>query len=103
MFARVTQFEIDTLRISLDEALQRFQEMILPEVRKVPGYRGVFVMRTPEGKGVVVSLWATAEAAQTGVESGYYDEQIAKFVMVTKQPPGRDHYEVVFSEEKVPA
>jgi hypothetical protein len=73
MFARVTQFEIDTLRISLDEALQRFQEMILPEVRKVPGYRGVFVMRTPEGKGVVVSLWATAEAAQTGVESGYYD------------------------------
>lgn len=103
MYARVTQFEIDTLRISLDEALQRFQEMILPEVRKVPGYRGVFVMRTPEGKGVVVSLWATAEAAQTGVESGYYDEQIAKFVMVTKQPPGRDHYEVVFSEEKVPA
>lgn len=103
MFARVTQFEIDTLRISLDEALQRFQEMIMPEVRKVPGYRGVFVMRTPEGKGVVVSLWATAEAAQTGVESGYYDEQIAKFVMVTKQPPGRDHYEVVFSEEKVPA
>ena len=69
----------------------------------MPGYRGVFVMRTPEGKGVVVSLWATAEAAQTGVESGYYDEQIAKFVMVTKQPPGRDHYEVVFSEEKVPA
>lgn len=103
MYARVTQFEIDTLRISLDEALQRFQEMIMPEVRKVPGYRGVFVMRTPEGKGVVVSLWATAEAAQTGVESGYYDEQIAKFVMVTKQPPGRDHYEVVFSEEKVPA
>ena len=103
MYARVTQFEIDTLRISLDEALQRFQEMILPEVRKVPGYRGVFVMRTPEGKGVVVSLWATAEAAQTGVESGYYDEQIAKFVMVTKQPPGRDHYEVVLSEEKVPA
>ena len=103
MYARVTQFEIDTLRISLDEALQRFQEMILPEVRKVPGYRGVFVMRTPEGKGVVVSLWATAEAAQTGVESGYYDEQIAKFVMVVKQPPGRDHYEVVFSEEKVPA
>ncbi len=103
MYARVTQFEIDTLRISLDEALQRFQETIMPEVRKVPGYRGVFVMRTPEGKGVVVSLWSTAEAAQTGVESGYYDEQIAKFVMVTKQPPGRDHYEVVFSEEKVPA
>lgn len=103
MFARVTQFEIDTLRISLEEALERFKEAILPEVRKLPGYRGVFVMRTPEGKGVVISLWSTAEAAQKGVESGYYEEAIAKFVMVVKQPPGRDHYEVVFSEEKVPA
>jgi heme-degrading monooxygenase HmoA len=103
MFARVTTFEIDTLRISVDEALERFKETILPEVRRMPGYRGVFVMRTPEGKGLVVSLWTTAEAAQKGLESGYYEEQIAKFIMVVKQPPGRDHYEVVFSEEKVPA
>lgn len=103
MYARVTQFEIDTLRIGLDEALERFKELILPEVRKLPGYRGVLVMRTPEGKGVLVSLWSTPEAAQGGVESGYYDEQVAKFLMFVKQPPGRDHYEVVFSEEKVPA
>ena len=103
MFARVTQFEIDTLRISLDDALERFKQTILPEVRKLPGYRGVYVMRTPEGKGVVISLWNTAEEAQGGVESGYYEQAIANFIMVVKQPPGRDHYEVVFSEEKVPA
>jgi hypothetical protein len=99
MYARVTQFEIDTLRISLDDALKRFQEFVLTEVRKQPGYEGVFVMRTPEGKGMLLSLWATEEAAQAGVESGYYDEQVAKFVMLTKQPPGRGHYEVVFAEE----
>jgi len=103
MYARITQFEIDTLRINLDAALERFKETILPEVRKLPGYRGVFVMRTPEGKGLLVSLWSTAEAAQRGVESGYYDEQVAKFLMFVKQPPGRDHYEVVFSEETVAA
>lgn len=103
MFARVTQFEIDTLRIGLNEALERFKETILPEVQKLPGYRGVFVMHTPEGKGLLVSLWTTAEAAQKGVESGYYDEQVAKFLMFVRQPPGRDHYEVVFSEERVPA
>lgn len=103
MFARVTQFEIDTLRIGLSAALERFKETILPEVRKLPGYRGVFVMHTPDGKGLLVSLWTTAEAAQKGVESGYYDEQVAKFLMFIRQPPGRDHYEVVFSEEKVPA
>jgi hypothetical protein len=103
MFARVTTFEIDTLRISVDRALDRFKEAILPEVRKRPGYSGILVMRTPEGKGMVVSLWNSVEAAQQGIETGYYDEQIAKFVMLVKQPPGRDHYEVVFTEEKVPA
>lgn len=103
MFARVTQFEIDTLRISLNEALERFKETILPEVQKLPGYCGLYVMRTPEGKGLAISLWETAEAAQRGVESGYYEAAIANFVMVVKQPPGRDHYEVVISETKVPA
>jgi hypothetical protein len=99
MYARITQFEIDTLRISLDDALKRFQELILNELRRQPGYEGVFVMRTPEGKGMLMSLWATEETARAGLESGYYDEQIAKFVMFTKQPPGRDHYQVVFAEE----
>jgi len=55
MFARITQFEIDTVRISLEEALARFKEMILPEVRKQPGYLGVYVLQTPEGKGALVS------------------------------------------------
>jgi heme-degrading monooxygenase HmoA len=99
MFARITQFEIDTVRISLREALQRFKETILPEVRKQPGYLGVYVLQTPEGKGLLVSLWDSEEAAQAGVESGYYDEQVAKFLMFTRQAPGRDHYEVVLAEE----
>ena len=98
MFARITQFEIDTVRISLEEALARFKDMILPEVRKQPGYLGVYVLQTPEGKGALVSLWSSKEAAQGGVESGYYDQQVAKFLMFTRQPPGRDHYEVVFAE-----
>jgi hypothetical protein len=101
MFARVTQFEIDTLRIGLDEALERFKEMVLPALRAQPGYAGVYAMHTPEGQGLLLSFWSTEDAARAGVESGYYDEQISKFVMFTRQPPGRDHYEVVFSEAPV--
>lgn len=98
MFARATHFEIDTLRISLDDALARFRELVLPALKAQPGYKGILVMRTPEGKGLLLSLWETGEAAQAGVMSGYYDEQISKFLMFTRQPPGRDHYEVVYSE-----
>lgn len=98
MFARVTLFEIDTLRITLDSALERFKELVVPEVRKQEGYEGLYVMRTPEGKGLIVSLWTSEETAIAGVESGYYDEQIAKFVALFRAPAGRDHYEVVFAE-----
>ena len=98
MFARVTLFEIDTLRTSLDDALEQFKELIVPEARKQEGYEGMYVMRTPEGKGVIMSLWASEEAAAAGVTSGYYDEQVAKFMAVFRAPAGREHYEVVFAE-----
>ena len=98
MFARITLFEIDTLRISLDEALDQFKELIVPEARKQEGYEGMYVMRTPEGKGLILSLWSSEEAATAGVTSGYYDEQVAKFVIVFRAPPGREGYEVVFTE-----
>lgn len=98
MFARVTLFEIDTLRISLDSALERFKERIVPAARKQKGYEGLYVLRTREGKGLIMSLWASQEAAAATMESGYYDEQVAKFVSFFRSPPGRDHYEVVFAE-----
>ncbi|HEY8490470.1 MAG TPA: antibiotic biosynthesis monooxygenase [Dehalococcoidia bacterium] len=98
MYARTTLFEIDTVRIPLDQAERLFMEQVLPQLRHQPGYRGVVVMRTPEGKGMVLTLWADQEAARAGVESGYYQEQVAKFVTFMRQPPGREHYEVVHTE-----
>ena len=98
MFARITLFEIDTLRISLDDALERFKELVVPEARKREGYKGIYVMRTPEGKGLVMSLWASEEAAAAGIASGYYEEQVAKFVTLFRAPAGRENYEVVFAE-----
>ena len=98
MFARTTLFEIDTLRISTDAALEQFKELIVPAAREREGYEGMYVMHTPEGKGLIMSLWASEEAAVAGVESGYYDDQVAKFVTLYRTPPGREHYEVVFAE-----
>jgi heme-degrading monooxygenase HmoA len=98
MYARTTLFEIDTLRISVDAALEQFKASIVPEMRKQAGYVGVYVMSTPEGKGLIMTLWASKEAAEAGVESGYYDEQVAKFVAMFRAPAGRDHYEVMYIE-----
>jgi heme-degrading monooxygenase HmoA len=101
MHARVTPFEIDTLRIPLAEAERLFDEQVVPKLRQQPGLVGFYVMRTPEGKGLVISLWETEEAAQASIESGYYAEQVAHFVTFMRQAPGRDHYEV--TRAQVPA
>ncbi len=101
MFARTTLFEVDTLRMPLADAERLFQEQVLPLIKHQPGFAGVYVMRTPEGKGMVLTLWESEQAAQSGIESGYYQEQISKFITFMRQPPGREHYEVIVAE--VPA
>jgi heme-degrading monooxygenase HmoA len=98
MYARVTLFEIDAVRVSLKEALDLFKERVLPRLHKQPGFSGVIALETPEGKGLLLSFWESAEAATAAVESGFYDEQVAEFTMLLRQPPGREHYEVVYQE-----
>ena len=98
MFARVTLMEIDTLKISVDAALERFRELIVPEMRKQEGYKGAYLLRTPAGRALLMTLWESEEAAVAGVESGYYDRQLAEFIAVFRAPLGREHYEVVFVE-----
>jgi heme-degrading monooxygenase HmoA len=98
MFARVTTFEVDTVRVDVSEALERFKELVLPELRKQPGFKGLQVLTTPEGKGMLLSFWESEASAMSGVQNGFYNEQVSKLMMFIKQPPGREHYEVIYSE-----
>jgi heme-degrading monooxygenase HmoA len=98
MFARATQFEIDTLRITIEDAQRLFNEQVMPLVEHQPGFLGLYVMVTPEGKGMVLSLWRNEPAALSGIESGYYEQQVSKFITFMRQPPGREHYEVIHAQ-----
>jgi heme-degrading monooxygenase HmoA len=96
MYSRVTLLDIDTLRVEIDDVLERYETEILPRVRELPGYEGVAVMVTPEGKGMVVTFWDSEEsvAASTGVATSAAEE----FVTIYRSPPGREHYRVVYAE-----
>ncbi len=101
MFARLTTVEIDPVRMSIAEAVERFKCELEPEMRAQPGFKGVYVLTTPEGKGMVVSLWSTKESVESTVASGYYEAQLArftKFATVFRAPPGRELYEVALAE-----
>jgi heme-degrading monooxygenase HmoA len=98
MHARVTLLEIDVLRTAMEEALARFTAEVLPDLREQPGYRGIIVLTTPEGKAALVSLWDTAEQADADGRSGFYREALARFVTLYAAPPGRERYEVALAD-----
>ena len=59
MIARVTTAEIDTVRTSIDDAVEVFRESVLPALHEQPGYEGSYVLLSPEGKALVLTFWAT--------------------------------------------
>jgi heme-degrading monooxygenase HmoA len=103
MIARVTLAEIDTVRTSADGAVEHFRDSVVPALRDQDGYEGVYVLLSPEGKALVLTLWASEQDADAGLvgAGGFYAEQVAKFVTIYRSPPGREEYEVVLAD--VPA
>ena len=96
MYSRVTLLEIDTLRTTVHEAVELFEERVLPRLREQDGYEGVVVLANPDGKAMLVTVWETEDAAteSAAFASGALDE----FVTLFRSPPGREHYEVRFAE-----
>jgi hypothetical protein len=98
MYARVTNLAIDTMRADMEEALEHFEQSVLPELREQPGFEGVLALATPEGQAMLITFWATAEAAEP---DGFYARNIAEFTTLFRSPPGREHYEVLHAEAPV--
>jgi len=98
MVARVTLAEVDTVRMGLDEAIDLYRESVVPALHEQEGYGGSYVLTTPGGKALVLTFWDSEEEADAGLASGFYSEQIAKFVTTFRAPPGRETYEVALAE-----
>jgi hypothetical protein len=61
-------------------------------------YAGVLVLVSDEGKGLIASLWATEEAAEAAGATGFYADELARYMTLFKSAPGRERYEVVFAD-----
>jgi len=92
MYSRVTQLEIDTMRVDIHEAVALFESDVLPGLQAQPGYQGCVVLTTPEGKGMILSYWAAEADAAAAV--GIATEAIERYVTLFRSPPGREQYEV---------
>jgi heme-degrading monooxygenase HmoA len=98
MVARVTLAEIDSVRIRVEDTVERYRDSVLPALEDEDGYQGCYVLTNPHGKALVLTFWESEEAAEAGLASGFYAEQLEKFVTFFRAPPGRETYEVVLAD-----
>jgi hypothetical protein len=96
MYSRVTLLEVDTVRIDMEDAVGLYRESVVPTLREQEGYEGSLVLTTPEGKGMILTLWATEEAA--AASASFAAGEVERFMTLFRAPPGRDHYEVAYAE-----
>jgi len=103
VIARVTTADIDTVRTSVEDAVDVFRDSVLPSLHEQPGYEGSYVLLSPEGKALVLTFWGTVAEADAGIAGiagarSFYSEQVAKFATIYRSPPGRESYDVVLAE-----
>ena len=96
MYSRVTLLEIDTMRVTIEEAAAVFEDQVLPRLREEEGYEGVVALATPEGQGMIVTFWETEEQARDA--SGFASTELERFVTLFRSPPGREVYEISVSD-----
>jgi heme-degrading monooxygenase HmoA len=93
MYARVTIGQI--LLAKMDEAIGIYRNSVVPAAKQQKGFKGLYVLTNRKtGKGLTIALWETEADMTAGENSGYYQQQVAKFKDILSAPPVREAYEV---------
>jgi heme-degrading monooxygenase HmoA len=93
MYARVTVGQF--LLAKTDEAIGLYRDSVVPAARQQKGFKGIYVLTDRKtGKGLTIAFWETEADMTAGENSGYYQQQLAKFKDVLSAPTVREAYEV---------
>jgi heme-degrading monooxygenase HmoA len=101
MYARVTLLELDPVRVSVGDAVRMYEAEVLPKLRAQDGYEGAYVLTTPDGRALLMTLWASEDAATRSSAQALYSEQLERYMTLFRAAPGRERYEVALAD--VPA
>jgi heme-degrading monooxygenase HmoA len=98
VYSRITLLEFDPLRFDVTETLERFKELVVPDLQEQPGYQGALVLANQDAKGLVLTMWDSQEDADAALASGFWAVQVERFVTLFAAPPDRAGYDVVFAD-----
>ena len=94
MFARFTIVQVKPEKI--DETIKLYEESVVPGAKAQQGYQAIYLFTDLNtGKGYSISLWDSEEDAVANEQSGYYKEQVNKFMEYFAAPPVQEGYELV--------
>jgi heme-degrading monooxygenase HmoA len=96
MYSRVTLLEIDTIRTSVEEAVEAYETEVAAGLHELEGFEGSLVLTTPDGRGMIITLWKTEEDARA--TAGFASEAVERRMTLFRATPGREYYEVAFAE-----
>ena len=77
MHARVITFEVES-RVALDDAQEALERLVVPEMRRQPGYEGAYIFRDGHTHGLIVTLWDTEDALQSAEATSGLAEQMTR-------------------------
>ena len=97
MHARVITFEVHA-RPALDDAQEAFERLVVPEMRRLPGYDGAYLMREGSTRGTIVMLWETEDTLQSGEATPGLSEQMTRLRPLLGQHPAYTTCEVGYAD-----
>ena len=97
MHARVITFEVGASS-DLANAHDVFEHNLVPEMRRLPGYDGAYLLRDGPMRGLIVTLWEDAEALHSGEATAGFALQMEKLRPLLGRRTSTDSYEVGFAD-----
>ena len=93
MHAQVVRVQIQPGKA--DEAITIWKDSVMAAARQQKGFKNAYLLVDRSvNRGIGFSLWESEADLAAIAESGFYQQQIAKFASVFAGPPEREVYEV---------
>lgn len=94
MYSQVVRAQVQPGKI--DEVVAIYRDSIAPAARQEKGFKNSYFLVDRSANRIMgFSIWESEADLAALAESGFYQEQVAKFAAVFAGPPEREVYEVV--------
>jgi quinol monooxygenase YgiN len=93
MYARLTTMQVQPEKV--DDAVRVIREAVMPTAQQQRGFKNLnLLVDAAAGRVLVLSWWETEQDLAASENSGYFEEQIARFGTLLAGLPFREVYEV---------